>query len=72
VGDEEDGAGVVLQRLFEQLEGLDVEVVGRLVEHEDVRGREKSRARSSRFRSPPESMRTGELARRGGKRKSPR
>ena len=38
VRDEEDGAGVVLQRRFEELERLDVEVVGRLVEHEHVGG----------------------------------
>ena len=38
VRDEQDGAGVVLQRGLEELERLDVEVVGRLVEHQHVGG----------------------------------
>ena len=38
MGDEEDGAGVVLERRFQELERLDVEVVGGLIEHEDVGG----------------------------------
>src|SRR5262249_57703931 len=38
MGDQEDRAGVVLERRLEELEGLDVEVVCRLVEDEDVRG----------------------------------
>src|SRR5216684_8460820 len=37
VGDEEEGAGVVLERRLEELEGFDVEVVGWLVEDQDVR-----------------------------------
>ena len=37
VGDEEQRAVVVLQRGFEQLEGFDVEVVGRLIQHQHIR-----------------------------------
>ena len=36
MADHEDGAGIVLQQLFEQLQRLDVEVVGRLVEHQHI------------------------------------
>ena len=36
VGDEEDPAGEVLERIEEHVLGLYVEVVGRLVEHEQV------------------------------------
>src|SRR6185437_13603513 len=35
---EQQRAGVVLQLLLEQLEGLDVEIVGRLVEHQQIGG----------------------------------
>ena len=44
MADEEDRARVGLQQLLEQLEGVDVEVVGRLVEHEHV-GRQREQAR---------------------------
>jgi DNA-binding response OmpR family regulator len=36
VADQEERAVVVLQQLLEQVEGLDVEVVGRLVEHQHI------------------------------------
>ena len=36
VADEEDRALVALQQFLEQLEGVNVEVVGRLVDHEHV------------------------------------
>ena len=44
MGDEEQRAGVVLQRCFEQLERFDVEVVGRLIQHQHIgRAREEAR-----------------------------
>jgi hypothetical protein len=44
VADEKDRARIALQELLEQLEGVDVEVVGRLIEDQDVRGqREQAR-----------------------------
>src|SRR3712207_5743115 len=36
VADDDGAAGEILERLLERAEGLDVEVVGRLVEEEDV------------------------------------
>ena len=36
VRDENDGAAVVLQPLFEPLDGFDIEVVGRLIEQQDA------------------------------------
>ena len=45
------------EQLLEQVERLDVEVVRRLVEHEQVERRVNSRASSSRLRSPPDSAR---------------
>jgi hypothetical protein len=44
VADQEHRAVVVLQQGFEQLQGFDVEVVGRLVEHQHV-GRPREQAR---------------------------
>ncbi len=36
VADEKDGSLVVDEEAFEELEGLDIEIVGRLVHHQDV------------------------------------
>ena len=36
VTDQKHGAGVVLQQLFEQLQRVDVQVIGRLVKHEHI------------------------------------
>ncbi len=44
MADQEDRAGIVLQPLLEQLEGVDVEVVGRLVEDQHV-GRQREQPR---------------------------
>ena len=54
VGDEEQRAGVAAQRVFEHLAGADVEMVGRLVEHQEVRGAQQaaSRARGAPSRRP--------------------
>lgn len=41
VGDDHGAAGKVLQRLFERGEGFGVEIVGRLVEQQDVGARFK-------------------------------
>src|SRR5262245_51896709 len=38
VTDEEERAAVFLEQRFEQLERLDVEIVGRLVQHQHIRG----------------------------------
>ena len=53
-----DRAVVALERVLERLDRVDVEVVGRLVEHEAVRARPASGSRNaSRVRSPPLSVR---------------
>jgi hypothetical protein len=70
VADQQQRARELDQQLLEQLQRLDVEVVGRLVEHQHVGGRVNSRASSSRLRSPPDSAFTGDRARSGGNRKS--
>ncbi len=36
VGDDDGAAGVALQRVFEGAQGVDIEIVGRLIEEEDV------------------------------------
>ena len=58
VGDEQDRAGERLERGLERLTALEVEVVRRLVEHEEVRARATIAARARRRRSPPESTAT--------------
>ena len=55
MADEEDGAGVGGQLPLEPGDGVDVEVVGGLVEHEHVGLASRSRARATRIRHPPES-----------------
>jgi hypothetical protein len=39
VADEQHRAGIVAEHVLQHVERLDVEVVGRLVQHQDVRGR---------------------------------
>ena len=68
--DQQHGAGIFGQRLFQQLQRIDVEVIGGFIQDQQVRGAREQRASSSRLRSPPESMRTGDCARRGENRKS--
>ena len=71
MADEQDRPLIFDQEAFQQLQRLDVEVVGRLVEHQQVRWlRVNSLASSSRLRSPPESSFTSVRERSGGKRKS--
>ena len=54
VGDEQQRALEALQRVLERLAALEVEVVGRLVEDQDVGARLETRiASDSRLRSPP-------------------
>ena len=36
VADQQDGAGIVVQQLLQQIQRFEVEIVGRLVEHQDV------------------------------------
>ena len=38
MADQDDGAGIVRDHLLQQIEGLEVEIVGGLVEHQQVRG----------------------------------
>ena len=38
MADDDDGAGIVGQHLFEEIEGLEIEVVGRFVEDKNIRG----------------------------------
>ena len=58
VGDEQDRARERLERRLERLAALEVEVVRRLVEHEQVRARGDDAASDSRRRSPPDSTDT--------------
>ena len=67
VADQQHGAGVVRQHFFEQFEGFDVQIVGRLVKDEDVRRLAKRRASRRRARSPPESARPGCASVRAGR-----
>ena len=60
VADEQDRAGPRLQVLLEPRHGLDVEVVGRLVEHQEVgRGRASGGPSATRMRQPPDRSSTG-------------
>ena len=58
VGDGDDGAGVLLEVLLEPLHGLGVEVVGGLVEQQQVGRLSSSLHSATRRRSPPESTDT--------------
>ena len=73
VRDEENGSGKVLERCFERLATLQVEMVRGLVEDEEVRARrDEDREREPR-RSPPDSAVTGfSCASQPEKRKRPR
>jgi hypothetical protein len=53
VRDEHDGARIVDQVLLEEEHGIRVEMVGRLVEQQQVGLREQRRAIATRFASPP-------------------
>jgi hypothetical protein len=70
VTDQEDRSRVVGQELFEEFERLRVEIVGRLVQDEHVRGSGEQSARRSRFRSPPDRTPTPVSPGRPEKRKS--
>jgi hypothetical protein len=48
---------VLLQQFLERLDAVDVEVVGGLVEHQQVRARARGHGRAARLRSPPETSR---------------
>ena len=58
VGHDEDRALVRFQCLLDRLAGRDVEVVCRLVEHEEARLDAMRRASCKRFRSPPDRSAT--------------
>ena len=58
VGDGDDGAGVVLEEALEPRHRLGVEVVGGLVEQQQVGLASSSRHSATRRRSPPESVAT--------------
>lgn len=53
VADDDDGFPIVDKELFQPLDGLDVEVVGRLVQQQYVRFCSNSLASSMRMRQPP-------------------
>ena len=55
MGDEQQRARELVERLLERLAALEVEVVGRLVEDQHVGARLDEDASDSRRRSPPES-----------------
>ena len=48
----------ILQRLFQRPQRIDVEVIGRFVEQQQVGARASILARCTRLRSPPESVPT--------------
>ena len=70
MADQEDGAGVISQQFFQQVQGFDVKVVGGFVEHQHIRGLGKQASQQQAVALPPLSVRTGELARAGENRKS--
>ncbi len=59
VAGQQHRAGITPHQFLQQVERLHVEIVGRLVQHQQVRGAASTRARISRARSPPESSRIG-------------
>jgi hypothetical protein len=58
VADDHGAAGELLQRLFQVLQGLDVQVVGRFVEQDDVAALGQGLGQVTRLRSPPDSRPT--------------
>jgi hypothetical protein len=72
VAHQQQRAGIALQRVFEQLQRFDVEIVGRLVEHQQVgRPREQPRQQQTVALAAREA-RHRRAARCGENRKSPR
>ena len=59
VGDDEDGAPRPLDEVLQPLYGAQVEVVGRLVEEDEIGSSISRRARAMRLCSPPENEPTG-------------
>ena len=66
MGDRDDRARVLLEVALEPGDGLGVEVVGRLVEQQQIGFWSSSRQSATRRRSPPESFATSASA--GGRR----
>ena len=64
--DRDDGARVIAQVLFQPCDRLGIQVVGGLVEQQQVGLSQQSRHRATRRRSPPESLVTSASA--GGQR----
>ena len=62
VRDRDDGARETVQRVLERLRGVDVEVVGRLVEQQQVVALQLEQSTSSRAFSPPLSTSYGRRA----------
>ena len=54
MADDHGAAGEILQRLFKGPQGVDVEIVGRLVEQDKVGAGGSILARWTRLRSPPD------------------
>ena len=59
VGDDHGTAGELQQGVLQRPQGLDVEVVGGLVQEDEVAALLRVRARLRRLRSPPESTPAG-------------
>ena len=57
MADEQDRAGIVAEQFLQEIERLDVEIVGRLVEHQQV-GRLRQRAREHQ----PPALAAGQFA----------
>ncbi len=73
MADEENRAVVVLQQILEQFQRVDVEVVGRLVEHQHVgRPRKQARQQQAVALAAAERAHRRECARAGENRKSRR
>ncbi len=58
MADDHRAAGEILERFLKRAKGLDIEVVGRLVEQEDVAASLSILAKWTRLRSPPDNCPT--------------
>ena len=71
VADQQDRAGIIGQHFLQQVQRFQVEIVGRLVQHQQVGGLAPATGPASAApRSPPDSTRTGVRACSGENRKS--
>ena len=70
MADQQDRARVVVQQLLQQVERFDIEVVGRLVQHQQIAFARHQLGQQQPRLFPPDSARTGARACRSSNRKS--